>query len=115
MDVLLYCCCGLDVHRDMIEACIQRGIDGEPEIIRRTFGTRKAELQNLTKWLEEYDCFTVAMESTGVYWMPVYEMLETKTRYLENLWVVNANHMRNLPGRKSDVADAEWIATLLRH
>ena len=44
MDVLLYCCCGLDVHRDMIEACIQRGIDGEPEIIRRTFGTRKAEL-----------------------------------------------------------------------
>ncbi len=77
MDVLLYCCCGLDVHRDRVEACIQRGIDGEPEGILYTFGTRKAELQNLTKWLEEYDCFTVAMESTGVYWIPVYEALET--------------------------------------
>ena len=115
MDVLLYCCCGLDVHRDRIEACIQRGIDGEPEVIRQTFGTRKAELQNLAKWLEEHDCYTVAMESTGVYWMPVYETLETQSRYMENLWVVNANHMRNLPGRKSDVADAEWISTLLRH
>ena len=115
MDVLLYCCCGLDVHRDRIEACIQRGIDGEPEVIRQTFGTRKAELQNLAKWLEEHDCYTVAMESTGVYWMPVYETLETQSRYMENLWVVNANHMRNLPGRKSDVADAEWISALLRH
>lgn len=115
MDVLLYCCCGLDVHRDRIEACIQRGIDGEPEVIRQTFGTRKAELQNLAKWLAEHDCYTVAMESTGVYWMPVYETLEMQSRYMENLWVVNAKHMRNLPGRKSDVADADWISTLLRH
>ena len=115
MDVLLYCCCGLDVHRDRIEACIQRGIDGEPEVIRQTFGTRKAELQNLAKWLAEHDCYTVAMVSTGVYWMPVYETLEMQSRYMENLWVVNAKHMRNLPGRKSDVADADWISTLLRH
>ena len=55
------------------------------------------------------------MESTGVYWKPIYQILETESVYLEQIWVVNAHHMRNLPGRKSDVRDAEWIATLLRH
>jgi transposase len=55
------------------------------------------------------------MESTGVYWKPIYQILETESVYLEQIWVVNAHHMRNLPGRKSDVKDAEWIAKLLRH
>ena len=115
MEALLYCCCGLDVHKDLIEACILKGTDREPDIIRESFGTTKPELDRLTKWLSKNDCYTVAMESTGVYWRPVYLTLEVQSEYLENLWVVNANHMRNLPGRKSDVADAEWIATLLRH
>ena len=115
MEALLYCCCGLDVHKDLIEACILRGTGRDPEIVRQAFGTNRDELQKLMLWLAEYECYTVAMESTGVYWRPVYQALETESEYLEQLWVVNANHMRNLPGRKTDVADAEWIATLLRH
>lgn len=115
MEALLYCCCGLDVHRDIVEACILRGIVGEPEIIRERFGTTHSELIRLTQWMAENDCYSVAMESTGVYWKPVYRAIEATSLYLESIWVVNANHMRNLPGRKSDVADAEWIATLLRH
>ena len=66
-------------------------------------------------WLSQNGCYSVAMESTGVYWKPIFQTLELGAEYMEQLWVVNANHMRNLPGRKSDVADAEWIATLLRH
>ena len=115
MEALLYCCCGLDVHRDVIEACILRGADAEPEIIRQSFGAAKPELQRLMNWLSQNGCYTVAMESTGVYWKPIFQTLELGAEYMEQLWVVNANHMRNLPGRKSDVADAEWIATLLRH
>ena len=115
MEALLYCCCGLDVHRDIIEACILRGADAEPEIIRQSFGAAKPELQRLMNWLSQNGCYTVAMESTGVYWKPIFQTLELGAEYMEQLWVVNANHMRNLPGRKSDVADAEWIATLLRH
>ena len=115
MEALMYCCCGLDVHRDLIEACILRGEGLEPEIIRQSFGTSKPELKRLTLWLSKNDCFSVAMESTGVYWKPIFEALELSSEYLEQIWVVNANHMRNLPGRKSDVKDAEWIATLLRH
>ena len=115
MEALLYCCCGLDVHRDLIEACILRGAGAEPEIIRQSFGAAKPELQRLMNWLSQNGCYTVAMESTGVYWKPIFQTLELGAEYMEQLWVVNANHMRNLPGRKSDVADAEWIATLLRH
>ena len=115
MEALLYCCCGLDVHRDLIEACILRGAGAEPEIIRQSFGAAKPELQRLMNWRSQNGCYTVAMESTGVYWKPIFQTLELGAEYMEQLWVVNANHMRNLPGRKSDVADAEWIATLLRH
>ena len=115
MEALLYCCCGLDVHRDIIETCILRGEGSDPETIREAFGTTRPELRRMIHWLSENDCYFVAMESTGVYWKPVFETLELCSEYIEQLWVVNANHMRNLPGRKSDVADAEWIATLLRH
>ena len=115
MEALLYCACGLDIHKEIIEACILRGLDAEPEVIRRSFGTTKPELQQLMEWLDENDCYTVAMESTGVYWKPIYQTLETESKYMERIWVVNARHMRNLPGRKTDVKDAEWIATLLRH
>ena len=103
------------MHKDLIEACILRGEGMEPEIVRCSFGTTKPELKQLILWLSKNDCYSIAMESTGVYWKPIFETLELCSKYLENIWVVNANHMRNLPGRKSDVGDAEWIATLLRH
>lgn len=115
MEALLYCCCGLDVHKDIIEACILRGLNQVPEIIRGSFTTTPAGLRNLVSWTEQNDCYSIAMESTGVYWIPVFEAFERNKEYVENLWVVNARNMRNLPGRKSDVKDAEWIATLLRH
>lgn len=109
-------CCGLDVHKDIIQACILRGEsqDEAPEVIREEFGATKGELLRLAKFLVQHECFHVAMESTGVYWRPVYQLFEDE-HCMEEVYVVNAHHMRNLPGRKSDVKDAEWIATLYRH
>lgn len=115
MQALLECCCGMDIHRDMVEVCILKGLTSEPEAIRAQFKTTRADLSNLVLWLTDNDCFHMAMESTGVYWHPVYEAIEEQSPYFEHLMVVNAHHMRNLPGRKSDIKDAEWIATLLRH
>lgn len=115
MEALLECCCGIDVHKDMIETCIIKGLSDKPEMIRQKFKTTQEDLLRLASYLYEQDCFHFAMESTGVYWRPIYEVIEQNSKYYENMIVVNANHMRNLPGRKSDVKDAEWIATLLRH
>jgi transposase len=113
---LIPTCCGLDVHKDIIQACIMKGEAQEenPEIIRGEFGATKGELLKLAKFLVQHKCFHVAMESTGVYWHPIYRLLEEEC-CMEEVYVVNAHHMRNLPGRKSDVKDAEWIATLYRH
>ena len=94
MEALLYCACGLDVHKEVIEACILRGLGVEPEVIRHSFGTTKPELQKLMDWLGENDCYTVAMESTGVYWKPIYQTLESESEYIERIWVVTARHMR---------------------
>lgn len=115
MDTFLYSCCGLDVHRDIIEACILKGSDQEPEVMRKQFKTTKTALIALGEWMHQNECSFVAMESTGVYWKPVFRILESLLDYISDIWVVNAHNMRNVPGRKSDVADAEWIATLLRH
>ena len=71
---ILECCCGVDVHKNMIEACIIKGIK-EPEYIRKRFSTFQNELIEFVNWLYENDCFHIAMESTGVYWRPVYESL----------------------------------------
>ena len=114
MQPILECCCGVDVHRDMIEACIIKGVDN-PEILRKQFSTFQNELQEFVKWLYDNDCYHIGMESTGVYWRPVYEAIEEYSPYYENIIVTNAHNMRNLPGRKTDVKDAEWIATLLQH
>lgn len=115
MEALLECCCGLDIHRDNIEACILKGKGKQAKILRRNFSANATEMEQLTEWLRENDCPAVAMESTGVYWRPVFETLEKYRDFFKDLLVVNAHHMRNLPGRKSDIKDAEWIATLLRH
>ena len=108
MEVVHPRCSGLDVHKKTVVACVM--VPGRKEV--RTFGTVTAELLRLSDWLQEEDVTTVAMESTGVYWKPVFNVLETTG--LE-LLVVNAQHIKAVPGRKTDVKDAEWIADLLRH
>lgn len=115
MEQVLYCCAGLDVHKDTIEACIVRGLKGKPKAKRASFGTTLAELRRLVKWLSSNGCYSVAMESTGVYWKPVFEAIEVLDKYTESIWVVNPQHMKNLPSRKSDVKDAEWIARIHTH
>lgn len=114
MEVLLERCCGLDVHKDVIQACIL--IAGEESVVlRESFGTIRSELSRLCRWLKENECLYAAMESTGVYWLPIYDQIEEEIPAMQSLMVVNASHMRNLPGRKKDVKDAEWIAQLLQH
>ena len=113
MEAILECCCGLDVHKDKIEACILT--DAKGGVCRETFGSISTELDRLCQWLNEHKCRHIAMESTGVYWQAIYERIEDQCPEREQLFVVNARHMRNLPGRKTDVKDAEWIAQLLQH
>jgi transposase len=113
MQAILYCCCGIDVHNEMIEACILKGFN-QAEEIRAQFQNSPSGLKLFTEWLDKNDCYSVAMESTGVYWKPIYEIIESR-EYVENIYVVNAHHMRNVPGRKTDKKDAQWIATLFQH
>ncbi len=116
MLALLDCCCGLDVHKDVIQACILVGSpEEEPIAIHAEFRAIQSDLQAMCSWLLEHQCFSVAMESTGIYWRPVYEACEQFLEDCRCLMVVNAHHMRNLLGRKSDIKDAQWIATLFRH
>jgi transposase len=112
MDVIYARCCGLDIHKKTVVACLISSAPGqEPQKEVRTFRTMTAELLLLADWLHAAGCTHVAMESTGVYWRPVYNLLEG----LFTLLVVNAQHIKAVPGRKTDVKDAEWIAELLRH
>ena len=101
-------CAGLDIHKKTVVACVLTGSGKQI----RTYGTMTRQLEALADWLAAEQVSHVAMESTGVYWKPVYNLLEN--RGLE-LLVVNARHIKNVPGRKTDVKDAEWIADLLRH
>lgn len=105
-------CCGLDVHRDTVAACVRTsGPNGQRQQEVRTFGTTTAELLALRDWLEAHGVTHVAMESTGVYWKPVFYVLEDGFMCL----LVNATHMKQVPGRKTDVHDCVWIAQLLEH
>lgn len=115
MQDILSCAMGLDVHRDTIVVCLAKGeLGADPEIEIRSFSTLIPEMQKLRDWVLETDCRHVAMESTGIYWQPIYEMLETCFDGEISILVVNARHMKNVPGRKTDMRDAQWIATLLR-
>jgi transposase len=112
MDVIYPQCCGLDVHKKTVVACRITSTEGaEPVKEIRTFGTMTADLLALADWLQEGGCTHVAMESSGVYWRPVYNLLEGQFELL----VVNAQHIKAVPGRKTDVKDAAWIAELRRH
>ena len=101
-------CCGIDVHKKLIVACFRNGKKAE----LRKFDTLTCSIKELGSWLLENHCQMVAMESTGPYWKPIYNILELLNL---DVIVVNAHHMRNVPGRKTDVKDSEWIADLLQH
>jgi len=112
MEVIVPCCAGLDVHQATVVACVNRsGLHGRSQKDVRTFGTMHDDLIALRDWLKDAGCALVAMESTGVYWKPVYEALEDHF----DLMVANARHIKNVPGRKTDVKDCEWISDLARH
>ncbi|HET8683664.1 MAG TPA: IS110 family transposase [Micromonosporaceae bacterium] len=112
MEVVYERCCGLDVHKKLVVAClVTPGAGGVPRKEVRSFGTMTADLLALADWLAGAGCTHVAMESTGVYWKPLYNLLEGSFALL----LVNAQHIKAVPGRKTDVRDCEWIADLLRH
>lgn len=112
MDVMVERGCGLDVHQATVVACLLIGPPGKrPTKEIRTFRTMTASLREMRDWLKAAGCTHVAMESTGVYWQPVYAVLEGHFE----LVVGNAHHIKAVPGRKTDVKDTEWIADLLRH
>jgi transposase len=112
MEVLYARCAGLDVHKKTVVACLLTpGPRGQATKTVRTFGTMTADLLALAEWLQAAGCTHAAMESTGVYWKPIWNLLESTFTLL----LVNAQHLKTVPGRKTDVKDAEWIAELLQH
>jgi transposase len=112
MEILCDRCAGIDVHkRTVVVAARWVGPDAQPVSEVRTYGTMTAELLEMADWLVGLGVERVAMESTGVYWKPVYHLLEGRLEVL----LVNASHIKNVPGRKTDVNDAQWIAQLLAH
>ena len=112
LEEILESSCGLDVHKDKIEACILK--TGAKAAYRERFGCISSELDRLCRWINEHGCKDIAMESTGVYWLPIYERIEAKCPDRQSLLVVNAYEIKNMPGRKTDIKDAHWIALLLK-
>ena len=112
MQVIYPRCCGLDVHKQTVVACLRLALDGKVVKEVRTFDTTTASLMALSEWLTENKCTHVAMEATGVYWKPVWHILADGEFQLV---LANAAHVKNVPGRKTDVIDAEWLADLLAH
>jgi transposase len=112
MERVIERCCGLDVHKKTVAACVRvPGANGARVQHVRTFGTTAGELLALRDWLEAHGVTHVAMESTGVYWRPVFYVLEEAFTCL----LANAAHIARVPGRKTDVQDCQWIAQLLEH
>ena len=112
MEAMVECCAGVDVHQGKVVVCLLSGALKGQKVRRevRTFRTMRRELEQMAEWLQKAGCTHVGMESTGVYWMPVYAVLEGGFKLL----VGNAQHIKKVPGRKTDVTDAEWIARLVR-
>jgi transposase len=112
MQVVYSRCAGLDVHKKTVVGCIMLTDDhGKVHTETQTFETMTADLLSLLDWLQTHEITHVAMESTGEYWKPIYNILEGNLE----VWLINAQHIKAVPGRKTDVKDAEWIADLLRH
>src|SRR5260221_2877178 len=112
MELLHRRCCGLDVHKETVVACLRLVSDGKVTTEVRTFQTTTADLLRLSEWLAANGCTHVAMEATGVYWKPVWHILDDGEF---ELVLANAAHVKNVPGRKTDVNDAMWLAELLAH
>jgi len=111
MDAIIERCCGIDVHKQSLTACLLAGsLEGKPEITIKTFSTMTNDLLQLKDWLEKAGCTHIAIESTGVYWKPVFNLLEESLEVV----LVNARDVKNVPGRKTDVKDCQWLAQLLR-
>lgn len=111
MEVVVARCAGLDVHKKTVMACVRTpGEGGQRQQVVREFATFTAELRKLRQWLEAQGVTQVVMEATGVYWKPVWHVLEEAPGW--ELKLVNAQHVKNLPGRKTDVSDAAWLAAL---
>jgi transposase len=112
MEVLYPHCAGLDVHKDTVVACVRHMVDGAVKRAVRTFKITTKELLALSEWLAAEGCTHIAMEATGVYWKPVWHILSDGDFALV---LANAAHVKNVPGRKTDVNDARWLADLLAH
>ena len=112
MEVLYRSCCGIDVHKQFLVACLRVVAEkGRQYKELRRFSTMTGELQQCVDWLGVARCQAVAMESTGVYWRSPFNLLEG---HIETVMIVNAEHLKRVPGRKTDKKDAEWIAELLQ-
>jgi transposase len=112
MELLHPHCAGLDVHKDSVVACIRHMVDGKVAAVVKTFKTTTQELMALAEWLSAEGCTHIAMEATGVYWKPVWHILSDGEF---ELVLANAAHVKNVPGRKTDVNDATWLADLMAH
>jgi len=111
MENILGCCAGLDVHKESVEACVRRvEPNGRVHGETRHWGTMTQDLMALADWLAAVGVTDVAMESTGVFWKPIFNILESRFTVL----LVNARHLKQVPGRKSDIRDCQWIAQLLQ-
>src|SRR4051794_18939003 len=112
MEVLHPHCAGLDVHKDSVVACVRHMVDSTVKREVRSFQTTTKGLMALSEWLSAEGCMHVVMEATGVYWKPVWHILSDGEF---ELVLANAAHVKNVPGRKTDVNDATWLAELLAH
>ena len=112
MEVLYPRCAGLDVHKNTVVACVRIAEGGRPQKEIRTFGTATRDLLDLSAWLSQMQCTHVVMEATGIYWRPVWQILSDGE---VELVLANAAHVKNLPGRKSDVKDCDWLSDLMAH
>src|ERR1035441_8824938 len=111
MEILIACCAGLDVHKDSVEVCVRALEGSRVHQQTRHWGTTTRELLEMAEWLKSERVTHVAMESTRVYWKPIFNVLENDFEVL----LVNARMIKHVPGRKTDVADCQWIAQLLQH
>lgn len=111
MDVIFEKCCGIDVHKKSLTACIMVGAGTRVRREIRTYSAMTEDIENLRGWLKAEGITHVAMESTGVYWKPVYNILEEDFTVM----IANAKQIKHVPGRKTDVKDSEWICRLLRN
>jgi len=112
MEEILDRCCGIDVHQESLTACIMKGVGKSMYKEIREFSTFTDGIQSLAAWLKQHEILHAAIESTGVYWKPVFNILAEESI---DLMLVNARHVKNVPGRKTDIKDSEWLCKLLKN